>query len=131
MPTSSAATAPSTTSAPAAAATARSESSDSRSTTHSLTGILPTLDPSSLPPSIRETIQSIGELLSRDYSMAQIARELGITEERVAARVQELRDWMIEQAMGHVEDLPEALQLRVRELSGRGSTAGPAGGALT
>lgn len=89
----------------------------------SLTAILDWIDPTSLPPEVRETLTLIGPYLASGLTYRQIGERLSPTrsEDWVSTRVAAVKAALVAQALSRADELEPRLRERILAL--RGSTA--------
>lgn len=62
-----------------------------------------------------ETLLTVGQMLSEGYTQRQIAASMGRPESWVSGRVQELKAWIVEQALERADELVDGVRARLAE----------------
>lgn len=83
-----------------------------------------------LPPRARAIARKIGPLISNGYTLAEIGRHFGKSEDWASTRVRELRQAIAEQALERADEIDPELRSKLRAAL-PGSTAAPAAGDTT
>jgi predicted MarR family transcription regulator len=99
-----------------------SDSSRPSATPVSMTEILNWIDPTALPRKVRTALQEIGPFLARGLTYREIGTEVGRSEDWVAARVAEIREALVAEALKRADSMRDDVRERIEALS-RSSTA--------
>ena len=91
-----------------------------------MTEIAEAIDWGALTPRTRAIVRTIGPLISSGFTLKEIARHFGKSDDWVSTRVAELRQALAEQALLAGLEMPAELEASLRAITGR--TASPADG---
>lgn len=80
--------------------------------------ILELVNPDALPEPVREMLELVGPHLAAGRTFAQIAEQVGLSEDGVSTRVRAIRQALVEQALAHADELDCRLRARLEELRG-------------
>ena len=107
---------------------ASSTNASSTQTVASATELLPWIDPTLLSPRVQRTMLDFGPFLARGLTLKEIGASFDRSADWASARVQEVREAILDQAVEHLDELPARLRVLVEELRPGSTTAPPTAG---